>query len=338
MEPVTGFRAFDTGRILDETHMDGDGDTIMEDDIDPDTYDRPCDYDRLLIAVDFGTTFSSVAYVRIPAGTRPGHLGLRSVQCIDRYPDYIPPFDASPLRRDVPTEMWYNTGQDYSAIGSDTQEEEEEESSADDSESADSSSDEEEVQANRRQAPEKNTSEVEAVATQKPRCWGFGVQNQLEHVDIPKDNAGRLARFKLLLDNSDATTKVRESLGPILRSLRCPKRRFIRNELDLFIHYFTHLLENAKDQLQSMGQLTVGIVVEFVLCVPAKWPTKGSRILQTAMQVAVEKTGLANPEQRDMFNLFIVCEPEAAAACTIVENEESICVCFITSKRSRVNI
>jgi hypothetical protein len=66
--------------------------------------------DRIVIAIDFGTTFSSVAYVIIPKGVSPDHVDLRHVRCIGNYPSYQPLPGVLDFRNDVPTELWYDDG------------------------------------------------------------------------------------------------------------------------------------------------------------------------------------------------------------------------------------
>jgi hypothetical protein len=305
--------------------------TIDEDvemiDVNRDEHVALSDRDRLIVAVDFGTTFSSVAYARVKKGTQPSQVGYSAIKCVNRYPGYKPPLGASDLREDVPTELWYHPEPDPAQI------------SAQDLEPATSSvggfassrksrypsSDEESRSCTSLQDAEgEEMGDVKSPQDSRPGCWGFGVQQQLDKVDIPKDNEGRIANFKLLLDDSEATKDVRASLTPIINHLK--RTKLIQKEEDLFTHYLTHLLQNAKDQLSEHGVLEDDTPVEFVLCVPAKWPIKGRRVLQSALKSVVKDVGLGEQTDGDGFDLFIVAEPEAAAACVLAEDRDEVLV------------
>lgn len=70
--------------------------------------------DRFVICVDFGTTFTSVAYFASEAGERPDIIGPEphQVECIDSYPFADNAIDT---KKDVSTESWYKkeTDQGY---------------------------------------------------------------------------------------------------------------------------------------------------------------------------------------------------------------------------------
>ncbi|KAF2175978.1 hypothetical protein K469DRAFT_608704 [Zopfia rhizophila CBS 207.26] len=293
----------------------------MTTELDPSDDNTPRDYDRLIIAVDFGTTFASVAYAKVNKGMRGSQLGLEDVQCINRYAGYRPPLGAPPLREDVPTELWYDPNPESRSPPplAATQMEVNDERPVDNRwKSLYPDSDEESGLEVEQETSDQDDNE-EAFETSRPRCWGFGVQNHLKKIDIPKDNARRITRFKLLLDESEATKEVRDGLVPTLKALQ--RRKLIQKEEDLFAHYLTHLLENTRNQLQKIGELDGNVHVEFVLCVPAKWPTKGCRVLQAAMRIAAKEAGFGND---GVCNLFMVSEPESAAACVLAENRDEI--------------
>ena len=83
--------------------------TIEEDDqIVRDEHDM--DHGRMVIAIDFGTSFTSVAYTVIPRGVLPEDVDISQVKCIGNYPGYEPTPGIQDSREDVPTELWYNHG------------------------------------------------------------------------------------------------------------------------------------------------------------------------------------------------------------------------------------
>lgn len=66
---------------------------------------------RFIVAVDFGTTFSSVSFVAIESQEQPQLIGGRRIRSIKNYPD-----DQSTnggQAREVPTEMWYPTDPNF---------------------------------------------------------------------------------------------------------------------------------------------------------------------------------------------------------------------------------
>lgn len=48
--------------------------------------------------------------------------------------------------------------------------------------------------------------------------------------------------------------------------------------------------------------------------------------MQTAMKIAVEECGLGDQANNSVCNLFIISEPEAAAACVLAEHENELYV------------
>jgi hypothetical protein len=88
-----------------DTHQYMDSDMHQDTDIEKSTYKIPelgenlkmkhkpvskTEKDRI-IAVDFGTTFSSIAYTLISSGMSPGTIDANRVKCIGNYPGYEPP-------------------------------------------------------------------------------------------------------------------------------------------------------------------------------------------------------------------------------------------------------
>lgn len=323
--------------MQDGTEQEDESDISNEQDAqNQNEYDLPSNTDRLIIAIDFGTTFSSVAYTKIKKGERPSQLTLQDVKCIDRYPDYrpstsiIPPLGDPHCIEDVPTELWYDpNSQRVSPSRESPAELDDENDTGHRWVSLYPSSDEDE-ELEEQEEPEKHNNEQRhrerSLETSRPQYWGFGVQNQLRRMDIPKNHERRVTRFKLLLDKSKETAEVRRTLDPIMKALK--KRRLISQYTDTITHYLTHLLENTKNQLTASGELEHGTPIEFVLCVPAKWPTRGSRVMQSSIKQAVKDAGLGEQTDDGVSDLFIVSEPEAAAACVLSENKDDVYVCL----------
>jgi hypothetical protein len=155
-----------------------------------------------------------------------------------------------------------------------------------------------------------------------PLFWGFGVQKQLKNIDIPKDGTRRLARFKLMLDeNSTATESIRAELSLVLRNLK--KSRLIKQDTDVISDYLEQLFKHTKDELRRLNEYSSSIPIEFVLCVPAVWPSRACRVMQAAMSAAAERSELGSLVNGSLDNLFIISEPEAAAACVLAEDNNN---------------
>lgn len=293
------------------------------------------DDNRIVIGIDFGTTFSSVAYTVLPKGVPPESIDVGRVKCIGNYPGYAPPEWVPDVRQDVPTELWYDDGRlptrgDFSTNEGDNDldiQNEDLSSSDDDLETGEQSHFEDDggLEAN---AAAQHKSAGTAPATQ---YWGFGVQEKLSRTDIPRDEARPLRRFKLNLDQSKETEDVRTDLRDILKSLS--KRKIIKSDTDIYAHYLTHLLRHAKEQLQLSNELYEDMIVQFVLCVPAKWPMRACRIMQTALEEAVKEVGLSERANRSVHNMFMISEPEAAAECILAEARSELLVGMVSLQR-----
>lgn len=308
---------------------------ILEDDTNNDMeLDDPEDEqgDRLIIAIDFGTTFSSVAYARFKGSTPRDALGLTDVKCIARYPDDRPPprtvsFAWEP-REDVPTELWYSVRQTAAQRQQAQINTQPPENSPADEDAADSdaSSDFTASLPGDEDSPGENEDRTTKGSWRStPLFWGFGVQKQLKTIDIPKDGTRRLARFKLMLDeNTLATKTIRDEVTPILKNLR--KSKAITQDADVIRDYLHQLFNHTKHELQMANEYDDRTPIEFVLCVPAVWPTKACRIMQDAISMAAQLSGLGRLVNGSLENLFIISEPEAAAACILAEENNSIYV------------
>lgn len=279
--------------------------------------------DRIIVAIDFGTTFSSVAYAVLRKGVRPEMIDFRDVKCIGNYPGYEPIPGVWDSRQDVPTELWYDDGH-RSTNGTDNDQQS-------DNEAEESSSDIDPYENEQLQSEEEHGSEENAVTQHRdPRTtpvtqyWGYGVQQLLNTTNIPRDEARPLTRFKLNLDDKKETEDVRTETRTILKALT--KKRIIKNDTDIYAHYLTHLLKHTKEQLLLANELSQDMLVQFVLCVPAKWPVRGCRIMQTALEVAVKEANMSERAVDSVHNMFMISEPEAAAECILAEARSELYV------------
>ncbi|OAK96902.1 hypothetical protein IQ06DRAFT_351485 [Phaeosphaeriaceae sp. SRC1lsM3a] len=280
---------------------------------------------RIIIAIDFGTTFSSVAYTTLPKGTPPDDIGLRHIRCIGNYPGYEPvPGAPIDFRHDVPSELWYDDGAEQDRGSHETNP-----NDGEDDTSHLSSSDEDDSENERSQSEEDDGPESRAGNRgQAPRLrpttqyWGYEVQQKLNTTNIHSDEAQPIARFKLCLDPKQATGTVCTQTSVKLKSLI--QRQIIAKEEDIFADYLTHLLDHTKHQLLGSKALCQNMLVQFVLCVPAKWPIHGCRTMQLALERAIAKTGMTKWAIDGAHDMFMISEPEAAAECILAEAKSEL--------------
>ena len=309
---------------------------------------------HVILAIDFGTTFSSVAYARITNAMCERGLQLADVKCVEHYPDDRPKTEGKyhEYRQDVPTELWYPPN--YSSRAHKAEDPATnlqgtphakatltdawlkstssiwqfpgDGNSAGDSSTID---DEDEVE----DEAEGEVGELSLLSTSKQPMlgktnrlyWGFEVQKQLRRMDVQKDYNRRITRFKLMLDEeSERTQDIREQVSTTLKALK--KSKSIHNQTDVISSYLLELLSHTKNEFSQWHDFSNQTPIEFVLSVPAIWPAKACREMQAALVKAAYKSGLQNQSNNSLSNLFIISEPEGAAACVLKENHSQISV------------
>jgi len=297
-------------RLPEDVAMDPD--ILM---IDSDADDRP-ETRHFVIAVDFGTTFSSVAYVGYTHPSLRRRIGFQQLEIVDRYPDH--PY-GSLTCHDVPTELWYSQriarplrrekdALEHQPLGDDDDD-------TDDTDDTDDETSSEDTPPPNQQSFARVNGDSNATSLR----WGYGVQDQLKEADHDGDLSRHLARFKLLLDDSAHTANVRSTLGETCKALT--KMGFIKQDTDIIADYLEQLFHHTKKRLIGSEGYTDASTVEFVLCVPAIWKAKACRQMQVAMATAITNSGLGQLQNGSVDNLFLVSEPEAAAACLLASEK-----------------
>lgn len=282
---------------------------------------------KFTVAIDFGTTFSLVSFIALGRNEQNRRIVPDQVESIDRFPDA--PGGSYEDRREVPTESWYpKTALRKETIDFDP-------FNIDIDSDGDTTDDEESGNENHIEQPMQGvtghidihadpiTEEVNEEDSGK-YFWGYGVQKQLEFPDIDRDQSRRIARSKLLLDTSPRTKRIRDDLRGTLKDLK--DRGLIKQDADVIADFLEHLFKHTKDRLETSYNFHAGCPVEFVLCVPAIWTQKACRTMQTAMAVAISRSGFGNLDSGSVDNLFIVSEPEAAAA-RVLAGPNALLVC-----------
>ncbi|KIX02790.1 uncharacterized protein Z518_08732 [Rhinocladiella mackenziei CBS 650.93] len=275
---------------------------------------------KFIVAVDFGTTFSTVSFLRVDPGVQEDLIPPQEIRCIDHYPDKPPGIMPHVFEgiTTVPSELWYPTARvsptQNGGRGLQSQPAEEDEySSALDEEGQPSST------------PDTSDTQNDQPAIQhqgrplrRSPVWGYGVHKRLAEPDDIVQKAKHVTRFKLLLDEENSTQSLREKAMMDLKALK--HAGLVQKPVDTIADYLGQLFRHAKNQLVSSHGLQEGMAVEFVLCVPTLWTEQACRRMQEAMARAIETSQLGQLENGSVKDLFIVAEPEAAAAYALADN------------------
>lgn len=277
----------------------------------------------LVLAIDFGTTFSSVAFRKTDDVDRRLELGPRDIQCINRFP--YDPTKYSVSREEVPTESCYSKSNKRRGKHGAT--------SSDQFAPAyplDSGSEEQETDSIFDLPVNRGDSEI-PTGQRDEYLWGYRVRRE----SGPDTDGGptsktisktRIVRSKLILDVSPLTADIRAGL---LKSISILKQKhFIRKDTDIIIDFLTHLLQHTKSQLIKYHSFDESVPVEFVVCVPVAWEGPAWHKMQTAVTQAVKRAAFSELSSSSVQNMFMVSEPEAAAASVLSTSssvEVSLC-------------
>jgi hypothetical protein len=290
-----------------------------------DESEEPASSKRLIMAVDFGTTYSAIAYVALEEGESSDYLDPARIRTIQNYPD-----DATfgsmddEMRSEVPTEVMYPLDRDFrEKEGLDAREAEDPQ---DDVPTPSLGLLEAQINSSNRLAifggQYDDDSDRMSIDEATSFRWGYETHEawgrSATHID---PNNRPLARFKLLLDSSPRTQTIRDDLNLTLQELK--RRRIIKDPLDVIADFLTCLLRHAKSELASAG-FDDSYKIEPILCVPAIWSQKACRDMHTAMAKAMGLAGFqgVDVQNNSIDNLFIVSEPEAAAAFALVNSRD----------------
>ncbi|RFU27660.1 hypothetical protein B7463_g8656, partial [Scytalidium lignicola] len=242
---------------------------------------------KFVIAIDFGTTFSSVAF---------------AIKCIDHFPD-VPGLSADVAKgyQTVPTELlcYPPKGNKYYSdiVTSDSDSIRSLELDWESSSSGDSD-----------QERERHTTSP-SVGKDRVRdsIWGWGVHTRLERSESIPQELIHLTNFKLQLDDGNSSRDLRSKSAQDLKALKHAK------VVDIIGEYLGQLLKHTKGRLTEFHGLCDDSTVEFVLCVPTSWSDRACRTMQDALTTAIRTSQLATLTRGAIQDLFIIAESEAAA-------------------------
>ncbi|KAF2178399.1 hypothetical protein K469DRAFT_731829 [Zopfia rhizophila CBS 207.26] len=142
---------------------------------------------------------------------------------------------------------------------------------------------------------------------------GYEVYEQCRIPDsrVQYPSNSRVARMKLLLDNSPLTRKLRSGLEGTLQELK--DNNLIKKDEDVIRDFLTVLLLHTRSELERKHGLTPKSKVEIVICVPICWNTQANGTMCNLVTDAMQKAGFAVTNSGRVSNLFMVNEAEAAA-------------------------
>lgn len=277
------------------------------DEMDLDDPGPAADTTPIIVATDFGTTFSGIAWARRDGDSQP------TIEIIDGYPDDLMALTGKPNVQ-VPTESWYSDGPTGYMPFPDTMDDYEDEDENKKQQEFDHVSDSEDDEATL------HDLQIAAEQTEQPRRtsnirWGYSAQG-MSTPDIDQTRVNLVSRSKLLLDSSKHTADIRKGLAPLLKRLK--RGKLIKQNEDVIADFLIELFDHAKSQMRKNHGITESNPVEHVLCVPAIWEAEACQRMQNALQKAIGDTGFGTID-----GLFLVSEPEAAAT-RVLQNNRAV--------------
>lgn len=310
-------------------YSNGASEDVEMQDPDHELYQDAAPAKHFTVAIDFGTTFSSVSFIALGSAETKKHIHPNQIFSVEQYPNA--PSMYYEQRKEVPTESWYprvlprrdvhdneplNNSPMSTLIAS----------WAYDSDHDQHAMPEEPSQiASQTYPPELDETDEADDEDSTEYFWGYAVQKQLQYPDNNRAKTRRIARSKLLLDESPRTETIRSQLRP---SLDCLKRLKIIGKdtavIDVIADFLEQLFRHSKAQLIRSHGFHDACSIEFVLCVPAIWTQQACRKMQTAMAQAISRSGFGRADNGSVDNLFIVSEPEAAAACVLADSTQGV--------------
>lgn len=279
---------------------------------------------RLIMGIDFGTTFSAISYVALAPGEATDLVLSNRIQSIRNYPDDMNDNSTDPMKKEVPTEVIYPMVKGFRKKAK-----------------LELTTDEVINQHDRDMAGRASHVDIMDVDEEEDDYdpmdegnpeefqWGYGVHQTLKFRESYLNTQQMaLTRFKLLLHEDPATEPVRERLRPTIDILR--SRGIIKENVMIIADYLTYLLRHAKRELQIQN-LYEGYQIEIVLCVPAIWSQQAGRDMQAALSTALLGADFkgVDVQNKSIMNLFVVSEPEAAAT-YVLEHERRIKVSILS--------
>ncbi|KAL2068408.1 hypothetical protein VTL71DRAFT_16506 [Oculimacula yallundae] len=272
---------------------------------------------KFVVGLDYGTTFTSVAYVAHAIDDKTPRFTSKEVKNIINWPE-----DGNGgARAQVPTEMWYSpvpitrdAPVDYDESGSEDEHPVARNSNhSGGGESSNRGRGAALLESTLRDRASSTSSHEESSA----HLWGYEAYHQMYAANIERGTMGHIARAKLMLVNSKHTVDDRKRVRPQLEYLigkgtirkhSTTDNVSLPDVQDVITDFLVNVLSHTKQQLIELEGFTEDCQISFSLTVPTIWSVRSSRILQASMQEAINIAQFGS-----LSSLFIVSEPEAAA-------------------------
>ncbi|KAF5709699.1 Hsp70 chaperone protein [Fusarium globosum] len=239
--------------------------------------------DKLVMALDFGETHSSVSYTFVPDGFLAQNLPEFHPKTVLNNFSVMTNWREIPSHLQVPSLLRYPTGWVFQPL---------------------------------------DELREEPLGTIRPDHhqihWGLQAQQDMSRVmSHSDDNQMLLHGFKSLMTESGHHQMQNERLTKTLARLSKKKtfdRDISTHEMLLLvvIDYLTKLLSHAKNNIANSNAIST---TEMVICVPVSWKQKVLRDMQTSVNIAMKRVNFPGIGFRGgwMENVFMIPEPEAAA-------------------------
>ncbi|RYP47954.1 hypothetical protein DL768_006109 [Monosporascus sp. mg162] len=184
---------------------------------------------RLVMAIDFGTTYSAISFVALKPGDSPESILSSNIRSIQNYPDDIHANAGDPMRSETPTELIYPLDRHFRkkanldpAVDGQADYGEQVEEHGPPQNGDHNNHDQDDAMEVDRDQDVYDLQMIQADTT--GFRWGYEVHRAWGFRDTHSDNHIKaLSRFKLLLHIDQETQKVRDRLEPTLNTLRMHK-------------------------------------------------------------------------------------------------------------------
>ncbi|TXC00310.1 hypothetical protein FocTR4_00014448 [Fusarium oxysporum f. sp. cubense] len=239
--------------------------------------------EKLVMAVDFGETNSSVSHTLVHEGLLSESVTTLSPTTVSNYVSGMMTCRGSSMHLEVPTLLRYPVDWVFQPL--------------------------DELKVEQPGAIRHDNHQIR---------WGLEVQQDMSRVMSHSDNNQMLLHgFKNLMSQSDnhqmQNARLIETLRRLAQKRSCPSEIPIREMLLLvIIDYLMKLLAHAKDEIVGSKSIST---IEMVICVPVFWNQQALRDMQTCVSIAMKRVDFPGVKFSDdcMENIFMISEPEAAA-------------------------
>ncbi|CCD54394.1 hypothetical protein BofuT4_P124420.1 [Botrytis cinerea T4] len=279
--------------------------------------------DKVVIGLDYGTTFTSVSYSIVPINCGNMKSSANDVLSVINWPSD----GEDGERKQVPTESWYSPEP--------VERHRNDEDKIFDENLFDLSQGQHPlllsgVAGDTINDPEDSEMEDELAVD---FLWGYGVPYHMYKANSTRSQRRLVKRAKLMLVETEYTNEDRKGLRRTLTGLlkegiirRHGKRSKTESDMwdavDPISDYIVKVLQHTKEQLKHLHRFTDQTPVDFVMTVPTVWSPEASRVLQTSVKAAIQATAFGKPWGTTADNVFLISEPEAAATFLLESSED----------------